>query len=66
MTIVFEPKFNVGDIVSLKVSPEKKMIVGSYWIGGINENGEVTYYTVDCVDRDGELQSYRVVELELA
>lgn len=65
MTIIFEPKFGIGDVVSLRVNPERKMVVGSYWIGWINENGEVTYYTIDCVDKDGELQSYRPVEIEL-
>lgn len=65
MTIVFEPKYNVGDIVSLRSNPEVRLVVVSYWIGSINENGEVVYYTIECTNSEGNVQGFREVEIQL-
>lgn len=65
MTIIFEPKYKIGDIVSVRTNPEVKLIVVSYWIGSISEDGEVLYYTVECTNSEGNVQGFRPVEIEL-
>jgi len=65
MTILFEPIFLIGDIVYLKINPEKKYVVDGYTIRQLDENNEVSFFSYSLYDSDGTTYNYRDADLEL-
>ena len=53
MTIVFEPNWNIGDIVALRIKPETKYVVEGYSLKQININGEVTFWRYMLYNSEG-------------
>ena len=65
MQILFEPKYSIGDVVVLKINPEKKMVVDGYKINMISEAGEVIQFVYGLYDGDGSTYTYSDIDLEL-
>ena len=65
MTVLFEPKYLIGDTVYLKINPEKKYVIDGYRIHQLNDNNEVSYFQYSLYDSDGASYYYRDVDLEL-
>jgi len=65
MQILFEPEYAIGDIVSLKINPELKMVVDGYSIFKVNSAGEVVSWSYSTYDVDGKGFSFRDTDLEL-
>ena len=65
MTIVFEPKYNIGDVVCLKIEPEIKYVVEGYFISQINDSGEVISFKYSLYDRTGATFYYKDIDLDL-
>jgi len=65
MTILFEPKFNIGDIVFLKLNPEKKFTVDGYKILQLNANNEVSYFSYLVLDDEGTQYGYGEKSLDI-
>lgn len=53
MTIIFEPKYKIGDMVSLRLSVEKKFVISGYSIRQITSSGEVSFWRYLMYDEDG-------------
>ncbi len=64
MVIAFEPQFNIGDVVCLKINLEKKMQVDSYLIRLI-DRGKVTAFTYGVYDDSGTTYNYADLDLQI-
>ena len=66
MQILFEPKYNIGDVVVLKINPERKMVISSHSIRQVNEAGEVITYSYNMYDEDGaSFTGFNNIDLEI-
>lgn len=65
MQILFEPKYNIGDIVILRVNPERKLAVYAYRIDNISDAGEVMGFMYLVYDEEGLLFMYTDKDLQL-
>lgn len=63
MVILFEPEYEIGDTVCLKLNPEKKMMIDAYKIHQVNNKGEVTKFSYSLYD--GEGQSFYFTDIDL-
>jgi len=71
MTIVLDSEFTLGDVVESKLNDvcgqdEERMqyIIYNITITGIDPNGLVTTYSMDCSDRFGNNKSFKSFELQ--
>jgi len=65
MTIILEPKYNIGDIVIAKIDPESKLMIIGYNIVSVDENGECKDLIYQCADKSNDTANFRGYELEL-
>ena len=64
MVIAFEPQFNIGDVVCLKINLEKKMQVEAYNIK-IVDRGKVIAFQYGLYDDTGSVWYYADIDLQL-
>jgi hypothetical protein len=65
MVISFNPKFGIGDVVSLKLEPSVKYVIDGYQIKQVDELGNVTYFQYGLYDAGGITFCYTDIDLEL-
>ncbi len=66
MQILFEPKYNIGDVVVLKINSEREMVISSYNIAQVNEAGEVITHSYNMYDESGtSFTGFNDIDLEL-
>ena len=66
MQILFEPKYNIGDVVLLKINSEKEMVISSHNITQINEAGEVITHSYNMYDEEGAtFTGFTDIDLEI-
>lgn len=65
MNILLEPKYNIGDVVCLRIDPETKYVIEGYSIKQINSNGEVTFWRYMLYNADGTEFFYSELDLQL-
>ena len=63
MVISFNPEYNIGDIVALKLDGEKKMVVDGYKIIAIDNKGNVAL--LDYSLYDSEAKTYYFTDIDL-
>lgn len=63
--ILFEPKYNIGDVVKLKISTDDKMVISGYSIKQVNQACEVTFFRYVMYNEKGEEYYYSEHDLEL-
>lgn len=61
--IVFEPKFNIGDEVILKLNPEIRMIIDNYKILKVSDSGEVIFFNYILYDSQGSTYTFQDKDL---
>lgn len=63
MQILFEPEYMIGDMVSLKINPEGKMVIDGYIIYKVNDVGEVISWSYSMYDEEGKGFHFRDTDL---
>jgi len=63
--ILFEPKYQIGDVVCLRIAPEHKMVIQGYEIKQTTPAGEVSYFIYSMYDAEGINFLYSENDLEL-
>ena len=53
MTIIFEPQMKIGDVVNLRIDPERKYVIHGYDIKQVSEQGEVTFWRYSLYNSEG-------------
>ena len=46
MQILFEPKYNIGDVVALKINSEDEMVIDGFNLRQVSEAGEVILFII--------------------
>lgn len=65
MNILFEPKYNIGDVVCLKIDPETKYVIEGYSLKQISAEGEVTFWRYILYNNEGANFFYSELDLQL-
>lgn len=63
--ILFTPRFNIGDVVCLRISPENKMVIDGYSIKQVSDAGEVDFFRYSMYDDEGTQFLYAEHDIEL-
>jgi hypothetical protein len=63
--ILFEPKYQIGDVVCLRIAPENKMVIDGYSIKQITAAGEVSFFRYSMYDNEGANFLYSETDVEL-
>ncbi len=64
MVIAFEPQFNIGDVVCLKINSEREMQVNSYYIRLV-DRGKVIHFQYGMYDDEGTIYNYTDLDLQI-
>ncbi len=64
MVIAFEPQFNIGDVVSLKINPDVKLAIDAYYIRSV-DRGKVVHFQYGVFDEEGKSYYFTDIDLEL-
>ncbi len=65
MQILFEPKYDIGDIAVLRVNSERKVVIYGYRIDNVSDAGEVRGFMYLVYDDEGLLFMYTDKDLQL-
>ena len=63
--ILFTPLYNIGDIVCLKLSRDRKMVIDGYQLKQVTDAGEVSFFRYSLYDEDGIQFQYAEHDLQL-
>ena len=63
MIIVFEPVFNIGDEVVLRLNPEIRMVVDNYKILKVSSSGEVIFFNYILYDSHASTYTFQDKDL---
>ena len=65
MTIIFEPKYSIGDVVCLRIDIETKYMISHYELHQVSAAGEVIYFRYAMYDKEGQTAYYPDIDLQL-
>ena len=65
MQILFEPKYNIGDVVALKINSEDEMVIDGFNLRQVSEAGEVIHFVYYMYNGEGTTFNYSDIDLEL-